>query len=303
MGTDIRWEKDITLHQDKEEEIYSLLLRQEGDLKEVIEKIPDKKAITLPLKPGTYNLDGYTIKNKKLTFKGLGEVNIIGSINIEGSEVIFENIKFEGISAKGSKVVFKNCKGKGIYGTASQITINNSEIHGNEERGIEVVENSTLEIKDSKVYENGTKVKAYAHIYIENSKADISNSQVYNGIGLRGIYGEASHVTINNSEVYGHYSNGIYIFNSTLSMKGSQVYKNGAGESQIDIYGKCQVTVRDTHVYNSKGDYGIWIEKSGSKVELINVKTWGNKYGLKCNEYGTSVKIQNCEFRDGTWGL
>jgi len=374
MGTDIRWEKDITLHHDKEEEIYSLLLRQEGDLKEVIEKIPDKKVLILPLKPGTYNLDGYTIKNKKLTFKGLGEVNIIGSINIEGSEVIFENIKFEGISAKGSKVVFKNCKGKGIYGTASQITINNSEIHGNEERGIEVVENSTLEIKDSKVYENGTKayaqiyienskadisnsqvynskggdgiygkasqimingseihgnkgngicvkenstleikdskvyengtkVKAYAQIYIENSKADISNSQVYNSIGGSGIVGIASQVTINNSEVYGHDSNGIYIFNSTLSMKGSQVYKNGRFKSQIDIYVLCQVTIRDTHVYNSKGNYGIWIENSGSKVELINVKTWGNKYGLKCNEYGTSVKMQNCEFRDGTWGL
>jgi hypothetical protein len=56
-------------------------------------------------------------------------------------------------------------------------------------------------------------------------------------------------------------------------------------------------------VYNSKGNYGIWIEKSGSKVELINVKTWGNKYGLKCNQYGTSVLIKNCEFKDGTTGL
>jgi len=292
------------LHHDKEEEIYSLLLRQGVDyFKVVIEKIPDKKVLILPLKPGTYNLDGYTIKNKKLAFKGLGEVNIIGSINIEGSEVIFENIKFENVSADRSKVVFNNCKGKGIYGTASQITINGSEIHGNEENGIVVEENSTLKINDSKVYENGKEGQNYPQIWVENSKAEIITSLVYNSIDGNGIYGTASQVTINNSEVYGHDSNGIYISNSTLSMKGSQVYKNGSFKSQIDIYGKCQVTIRDTHVYNSKGNYGIWIEKSGSKVELINVKTWGNKYGLKCNEYGTSVKMQNCEFRDGTRGL
>jgi len=303
-GTDIRWEKNITLHHDKEEEIYSLLLRQGGDyFKVVIEKIPDKKVLILPLKPGTYNLDGYTIKNKKLAFKGLGEVNIIGSINIEGSEIIFENIQFEKVSAKGSEVVFNNCKGKEIQGKASQIMINGSEIYGNEENGIVVEENSTLKINDSKVYENGKEGQNYPQIWVENSKAEIITSLVYNSIDGNGIDGTASQVTINNSEVYGHDSNGIYISNSTLSMKGSQVYKNGSFKSQIDIYGKCQVTIRDTHVYNSKGNYGIWIEKSGSKVELINVKTWGNKYGLKCNEYGTSVKMQNCEFRDGTRGL
>ena len=304
MGTDIRWEKDITFHHDKEEEIYSLLLRQGVDyFKVVIEKIPDKKVLILPLKPGTYNLDGYTIKNKKLAFKGLGEVNIIGSINIEGSEIIFENIQFEKVSAKGSEVVFNNCKGKEIQGKASQITINGSEIHGNRENGIVVEENSTLKINDSRVYENGTAGRFYPQIWVENSKADISTSLVYDSKGWSGIYGTASQVTINNSEVYGHDSNGIYISNSTLSMKGSQVYKNGSFKSQIDIYGKCQVTIRDTHVYNSKGNYGIWIEKSGSKVELINVKTWGNKYGLKCNQYGTSVLIKNCEFKDGTTGL
>jgi len=304
MGTDIRWEKDITLHHDKEEEIYSLLLRQGVDyFKVVIEKIPDKKVLILPLKPGTYNLDGYTIKNKKLAFKGLGEVNIIGSINIEGSEIIFENIQFEKVSAKGSEVVFNNCKGKEIQGKASQIMINGSEIYGNEENGIVVEENSTLKINDSKVYENGKEGQNYPQIWVENSKAEIITSLVYNSIDGNGIYGTASQVTINNSEVYGHDSNGIYISNSTLSMKGSQVYKNGSFKSQIDIYGKCQVTIRDTHVYNSKGNYGIWIEKSGSKVELINVKTWGNKYGLKCNQYGTSVLIKNCEFKDGTTGL
>jgi hypothetical protein len=442
------------LHHDKEEEIYSLLLRQGVDyFKEVIEKTPDKKVLILPLKPGTYNLNEYTIKNKTLTLKGREGVNIIGSINIEDSKVTFENIQFENVSADRSKVVFNNCKGKGIYGTASQITINGSEIHGNKGNGICVKENSTLKIKDSRVYENGTKGQSYHQIWVENSEADISTSLVYNskggtgiwgkasqitingseihgnggrgievvenstleikdsrvyengtakqfypqigvahskadistslvydskgGTGIYGkasqitingseihgnggrgievvenstleikdskvyenfigiygtasqvtinnseihgnevrgievvenstleikdskvyenfigIYGTASQVTINNSEVYGHDSNGIFIFNSTLSMKGSQVYKNGAGISQIDIYGKCQVTIRDTHVYNSKGDYGIWIEKSGSKVELINVKTWGNKYGLKCNQYGTSVLIK-----------
>jgi len=51
MGTDIRWEKDITLHHDKEEEIYSLLLRQGVDyFKVVIEKIPDKKSLNPSIK-------------------------------------------------------------------------------------------------------------------------------------------------------------------------------------------------------------------------------------------------------------
>ena len=381
MGTDIRWEKDITLHHDKEEEIYSLLLRQGVDyFKVVIEKIPDKKVLILPLKPGTYNLDGYTIKNKKLAFKGLGEVNIIGSINIEGSEIIFENIQFEKVSAKGSEVVFNNCKGKeiqgkasqitingseihgnegnginvkenstlkindskvyengtsysqiyiensmaeivnslvynskggtGIWGKASQITINGSEIHGNKEHGIVVEENSTLKINDSRVYENGTAGRFYPQIWVENSKADISTSLVYDSKGWSGIYGIASQITITNSEVYGHYSNGIYISDSTLVMEGSQVYKNGYDVSQIDIYGKSVVKIKNSMIYEAKkgGDpfcsqYGIYISNSASKVELENVKTWGNDSGLKCNQYGTSVLIKNCEFKDGTTGL
>jgi hypothetical protein len=437
-GIDIRWEKDITLHHNKEEEIYSLLLRQGVDLKEVIEKIPDKKGIILPLELlGTYNLDGYTIKNKKLILKR--EVvsifydwsiypDIIGLVNIEDSEVTFENIQFEGISAKGSNVVFNNCKGKKIQGITSQITINGSEIHGNKGNGIMVEENSTLKIKDSKVYKNGTESQSYSQIYVENSKAEISTSLVYNskgGAGIygkasqitinsseiygnkergieveensiltikdsrvyengeegqnypqiwvenskaeistafvynskdgngisgiasqitinssevhgnkgrgisveenstleiedtkvyendwRGIYGKASQITITNSEVYGHSSNGIYIFNSTLIMEGSQVYKNGYNVSQIDIYGKSVVKIKNSMIYEAKGGaifsglpYGIYISNSASKVELENVKTWGNSSGLKCNQYGTSVLIKNCEFKDGTIGL
>jgi hypothetical protein len=353
MGTDIRWEKDITLHHDKEEEIYSLLLRQEGDyFKEVIEKTPDKKVLILPLKPGTYNLNEYTIKNKTLTLKGREGVNIIGSINIEDSKVTFENIQFENVSAQGSEVVFNNCKGKEIQGKASQITINGSEIHGNEGNGINVKENSTLKINDSKVYENGT---SYSQIYIENSMAEIVNSLVYNSKGGNGIYGKASQITINGSEihgnrkngivveensiltikdskvyknawrgiygkasqimitnsgVYGHNSNGIYISDSTLVMEGSQVYKNGYDVSQIDIYGKSEVKIKNSMIYEAKkgGDifspqYGIYISNSASKVELENVKTWGNYSGLKCKQYGTSVLIKNCEFKDGTTGL
>ena len=188
--------------------------------------------------------------------------------------------------------------------------INGSEIHGNVGRGIKVVENSTLKIKDSRVYENGTKGQSYSQIYIENSEADISTSLVYNSIDGTGIYGIASQITITNSEVYGHYSNGIYISDSTLVMEGSQVYKNGYDVSQIDIYGKSVVKIKNSMIYEAKkgGDpfcsqYGIYISNSASKVELENVKTWGNDSGLKCNQYGTSVLIKNCEFKDGTTGL
>jgi len=303
-GIVIHWKKDIALHHDKED-IYTLLLKQEGDLKVLIEKIPDKKAITLPLKSGTYNLDGYTIKNKTLTFKGLGEVNIIGSINIEDSEVTFENIQFEAISAKGSKVVFKNCKGKGIYGKSSQIMINGSEIYGNKGNGINVKENSTLEIKDSKVYENGTAGQYYHQIWVESSKAEISNSLVYNGINGTGIYGKVSQITINSSEIHGNKGNGIVVKeNSILTIKDSRVYENGTARDnypQIWVENS-KAEISNSLIYHSKHGPGIYVI-SGSKVELINVKTWGNSYGLKYNEYGTSVLIENCEFKDGKTGL
>jgi hypothetical protein len=391
-GIDIRWKKDIALHLDKEN-IDILLLEQGDDLKVVIEKIPDKKAITLLLKPGTYNLDGYTIKNKKLTFKGLGEVNIIGSINIEDSEVIFENIQFEDIDAEESKVVFNKCKGKEVIGKASQITINSSEIHGNEGNGIWVKENSILTIKDSKVYENGTSRDNYPQIWVENSKAEIINSLVYDSIDGTGIYGLASQITINSSEIHGNKRNGINVKeNSTLKIKDSKVYENGNDYAQIyiekskaeisnsnvynskggtGIYGKAsQITINSSEIHGNEGDgiYGkasqitinsseihgnedsgiwvtensiltikdskvyengkdgddtypqIWVENSkaeisnsnvynskggagiyiaGSKVELINVKTWGNDYGLEYDEDDTYVSIKNCDFKDG----
>jgi len=221
-------------------------------------------------------------------------------------QIWVENSKAEIVNS----LVYDSKGGTGIYGTASQIMINGSEIHGNEGRGIKVVENSTLKIKDSRVYENGTKGQSYSQIYIENSEADISTSLVYNSIDGTGIYGIASQITITNSEVYGHYSNGIYISDSTLVMEGSQVYKNGYDVSQIDIYGKSEVKIKNSMIYEAKkgGDpfcsqYGIYISNSASKVELENVKTWGNDSGLKCNQYGTSVLIKNCEFKDGTTGL
>jgi hypothetical protein len=220
----------------------------------------------------------------------------------------YPQIYVENSKAEISNSLVYDSKGRtGIYGKASQITINGSEIHGNKGNGIKVKENSTLKIKDSRIYENGTEGQSYAQIWVGNSEVKISTSLVYDSKGGTGIYGTASQIAKNDYEFRGLWTRfkwHLHFYaDSTLIMEGSQVYKNGADEAQIDIYGLCQVTIRDTHVYNSKGDYGIWIEKSGSKVELINVKTWGNKYGLKCKEYGTSVLIKNCEFKDGTFGL
>jgi hypothetical protein len=253
------------------------LLEKEGDLKVVIEKIPDKKAITLPLKSGTYNLNGYTIKNKTLTFKGLGEVNIIGSINIEGSEVIFENIQFEYIKAEESKVVFNKCKGKKVIGKASQININESEIHGNEGNGINVKKNSILTIKDSKVYENGTSRDNYPQIWVENSKAEIINSNVYNSKSGDGIFGKASQITINSSEIHGNEGNGIVVKeNSTLTIKDSRVYKNGISRDnypQIWVENS-KAEISNSLVYDSIRGDGIKVE-SGSESRTNKCKNLG----------------------------
>jgi hypothetical protein len=273
-GIDIRWEKDITLHHDKEEEIYSLLLKRVADLKEV-----------------------YTIKNKKLTLKGREGVNIIGSINIEDSKVTFENIQFENVSAKGSEVVFNNCKGKEIQGIASQITINSSEIHGNKGNGIIVTENSTLEIKGSKVYENGTESQSYSQIYVENSKAEIVNSLVYDSKGGSGIYGTASQITINSSEIHGNEGNGIEVKeNSTLKIKDSRVYENGtAGHGYPQIYVEnSKAEIVNSLVYDSKGRTGIY--GTASQITINSSEIHGNEgNGIEVKENST-LKIKDSRF-------
>ena len=106
--------------------------------------------------------------------------------------MIFEDIVLEEVSAHKSVVVFNNCEARSVEGIASNITINGSKIHGNDKNGIFVKENSKLKIKDTKVYQNGTKGKTYPQIVIENSEVNIENSEIYDSKGGDGIYVESS---------------------------------------------------------------------------------------------------------------
>ena len=228
-GQTLSWHKDITLNFEK---IIEISLKSKEELKTIIDNLSENKILKLQLTKDKYELDGFEIKNKKIKIIGEEGAIINGSFRIENSDITFENIKFDKISAKGSKVIFKKCKGGKIYGESSEITIKDSEIYGNEIRGIDVTEKSILRIEDSKIYENGTKGKSYPQIWIGDSTAEIENTEIYNSMGGTGIY-----------------------------------------------------------IYNSK-----------SNVKLENVKTWSNNVGIECNEYGTSVKIKNCEFKDGIDG-
>jgi|GEM_PF-1936089 len=305
LNVDIGWEKDIILNSNPP---YTFLLKSGIDLKTIIEMASNGDTIIIPSTLKECNLHEFTIKDKEITIRGEETVSLLGSIKIEDSDVTFEDIIFEGVLVEGSKVLFKKCDGRGIYGEASEITINGSKIHGNEGNGIIVTENSILNIKNSKIYENGTKGKNYPQIWIGNSKAEIDNVEVYNSKGSSGIYGKASEIMINNSRIYGNPSNGIYVLRSILVVNSSSIYRNGYEVSQIDIYGASKVKIKDTNIYECidvglfQSAYGIYIESSASTVELENVKTWLNAAGIKCNEYGTSVKIKNCNFKDGTCG-
>ncbi|MCS7244687.1 MAG: hypothetical protein RMJ38_00970, partial [candidate division WOR-3 bacterium] len=75
--------------------------------------------------------------------------------------------------------------------------------------GIVALEQTELNMKDCKIFGNGNKEGRYPQMWIENSIANIENTEVYESVNGNGIYVESGGVLLYKVRTYGN-SYGVY---------------------------------------------------------------------------------------------
>ena len=211
------------------------------------------------------------------------------NLSIEGSDVYAngtEGKTYPQIVIGSSKADITNTEihdslgGTGIYGIdKSAISLKAAAVFKNKSGGIDLKGASNLSIEGSDVYANGTEGKTHPQIFIESSKADITNTKIHDSLGGDGINGrDKSDISLKAAAVFKNKYNGIDLKSSNLSIEGSSITENGTnGKYYQQIYlGFSTANIKNSKVGNGfSSSNSIGVEEhsnlilEGSKVDIL----------------------------------
>jgi len=146
-------------------------------------------------------------------------------------------------------------------------------------------------------------------IYGFNSDATITGCTLFNHLNGVYMFNSPGTVTVQNTQVYGNFGNGLYFHNCDVLISGCDAYDNRGYffwqemypedefwvSSQIIPYwggygiylGECTGTVENNDVYDSSN--GIYVYGYNSDVAIQNNNVWGNWRGIYVNYAPASV--------------
>ncbi len=214
---------------------------------------------------------------------------IIDGFILDGSNVVYDVIKFQYGSTSGHHIRIQNC-----------------EVMNAPRQGILVTVGADYnEFINLKIHDNGS--SDYDHgIYISSHHNLVEGCEIYNnagwGVHIYSVAGKPSFNTVRNNKVYdnanaGSRGVGIGVYNGT----GNLVYNNlvwGNNQGIVVNYGTSDTNILNNTVYQNKNE-GIWVG-SGNSTDggaSNNTKVQNNIVYLNSSSqivnYGTNTVITN----------
>jgi len=245
-------------------------------LKIIKENNPKLYKIITGVNPNDYT---YNIKLKRVLDFSKAISNVIEVVEdkiIDGVANIMDNTS----PTLGSILIYK-----------SKILIKDSKIYRT--GGIDILKDSKLEIRNVELFDNHK-----SQISVFNSECKIYDSIIYKG-KEHGIYSENSNVEIKSSKIYENRIYGVLYLDNNVLHNENEIYMNKASGIAIDGE-KSEIKISGDKIYKNK-NYGIMIKDRGTKLNMTNVKTYGNeKAGISFPRGSFVYYKQNCRFTDGS---
>lgn len=188
---------------------------------------------------------------------------IRGGIRLE-----FANFEGYNIKIYNSNVSGLTCKGGNVF-------LQNSMICENNHCGLEILEDTIINLKSVEVYNNGKQKERNFQIYIEKSKGEIKDSKIHTGTGI-GLYCSNSSINITNTHIFKNNLNGMKITNnSTVRLELVEIYQNGNQEGSYPqiVIEKSKGTIKDAKIYEGTG---TGLDCSNSAINVTNTYIFKN---------------------------
>lgn len=139
--------------------------------------------------------------------------------------------------------VYQGC-GKGVYSENSVIIIRNTKIYENLKEGLWIVGSTNAEIYNLEICKNGNELECNAQIFLQKSKAKISDSNINRGYG-DGIICIRSDVVIQKTLIHKNFKKALSNINSRIHLSEVHTRENQEGcfklpDSDIICDSKCR---------------------------------------------------------------
>ncbi|RLC69741.1 MAG: hypothetical protein DRI26_08485 [Chloroflexi bacterium] len=282
-----------------------------------------KEGDVICLSEGTWEEN--LVIGKSVTLRGAGpEKTVIRSAQrsrpvvwIEGSgiEVVLEGLTITG--AWGRWLLLEQCPIGLVAKGSAKVGLKNSQVSGNGDSGLWVVDSAQVSLKNSKVSgnERGLWVGDFAWVSLTNSKvsgngddglwvedsawANLTDSQVSGNEGFGLFVGDSAQVSLTGSKVSGNGCNGLRVGGSAkVSLQDSQV--SGNWEDGLDVQDSTRVTVEGSLIEGNH-DNGILVAHQAhvelTRTTIRNNTGWGiaaylRKCGYDWDEFTGTVLWQ-----------
>ncbi len=215
---------------------------------------------------------------------------------------MFENIIFEknveNLKIENSYLKFANCEFlTNITIHASNCRFTNCIFSEIEDTALTIENGSFCILDHCQIYENGSQNLLGCQIFVDDSKLDIKNSTIKNGVNSFGLEAKNSKIKINNVEFFKNQGCGLSLESCIFNIKHCGFEKNGQIDSDFSqiLINDSKGIIQNSKIVNGINSNGLSITDK-SKSSVINSEISNHSKNGAAVERDSKLFARNCKF-------